>query len=215
MPHMTFDWLTSGLMRPLLAAHGLGLSDLAGSLHQAVAGTYGTVENGPTGFTLGLATFTTAYARPGDHLVELAAPGYDPFSSPMTRRPFPKLPEIWGGVTIDATGEHRLHLSGIALHADLIALPSAGGGMMLFRSVLPDTVGAAAVGRRFADLASHRTTDGLDLVIRRLRPATDAEIAHVEGCTPMRTPGAPDTPHRMMISTFRNDKTAVRVPFTV
>jgi hypothetical protein len=219
MPHMTFDWLTAGILRPMLAVHGLGLADLAASLHQSVGG-YEPVENKALGRTLGLAEFKTAFNRPGEHMVELAMPGLDPFASPSERRPFPALPPMWGGVTRDGA-EYRLHLAGLALHPSLTALPTAGGGMLLFQCIIPDTVAASLTGRSFSALMSHPSIDHLDLVVRRARPATIEELRHLDGgATTMM--GGPSTgaPAKIpdggpMVATFRNDKTAYRVPFTI
>jgi hypothetical protein len=221
MPHMTFDWLTAGILRPMLARHSLGLPDLAASLHQSVGG-YEPVENKALGRVLGLAEFKTAFRRPGSQLIELAMPGFNPFSSPAQRIPFPSLPQMWGALSRDVD-EYRLHLSGLALHADLTALPTAGGGMLLFRAVLPDTMASSVTGRPFSDLMSHPAIDHLELIIRRLRPATADETAHMQSGSGMTTAyiGGPSAGQGVKIIpdlsvvTFRNDKTAIRVPFSI
>ena len=219
MPHMTFDWLSAGILRPMLAAHGLGLADLAASLHAAVGG-YEPVENKALGRTIGLAEFKTAHARPGEHRIELAMPGWDPFMSPADRRDFAPLPDMWGGVSRDGD-EYRLHLSGLALHPSLTALPTAGGGMMLFRCTVPDTMMASMTGRAFAEILSHPAVDHLGLVVRRLRPATVEEMAHTQsrsatGVVATMGPSAGQGTKivaDMSVATFRNDKTAYRVKF--
>lgn len=217
MPHMTFDWLTAGILRPMLARHGLGLADLAASLHQGVGG-YEPVENKASGRTLGLAEFKTANNRPGEHYIELAAPGFDPFASPSERRRFPAMPAMWGGVTRDGD-EYRLHLAGLALHPSLTALPTAGGGMLLFRCNIPETIAASMTGKRFSSFMSHPSIDHLDLTVRRARPATVEELQHLEGgpstMAVMPGGGMPSADASIMIATFRNDKTAFRVPYAL
>lgn len=202
MPHMTFDWLTVRILRPMLVAHGVRLSDLATSLHHAAAGRFSPVLGLGPGRAVGLSEFKTGHRRPGDHLVQLSGAGYDPFASPSAHTPFPALPEMWGGVETEG-GERRLRMHGIALHDDLVALPCAGGGKMLVRGAMPEIVEARMAGMAFRDLVSHPALDDISLIVRRLRAATD----EFERCGSPAGPG--------MLATFRNDKTALRLEYRI
>lgn len=189
MPYMTFDWLSAAILRPMLETHGMRLPDLATSLHNSV----------------GMGEFKTAHSCPGLNHAELMTTDSNPFGAISERRRLPGMPEMWGSIARD-DDERRVLMSGIALHPSLTALPSSGGGMLLFRSTLPDTVALAASGQPFTSLMSHPSIDNLGLIVRRLRPATTDETDHISRL--LENTAA-------MVATFRNDKSARRVQYRV
>lgn len=213
MAHMTFDWLTARLLRPMLQAHGLRLADFASSLRVA-AGNYETVDT-KLGRPLRVAGFRVGGDHADGHSTRLEMPGSDPFMSMLERAPFPQMPLMWGSLSKDVNEEYRIHMDALVLDPNLIYLGTAGGGMMLFRATLPDTLLSALAGERFSKILSHPATNSLRLHMRRVRPAQKDELQNVREFGRLNDAWNDMSISTPMVATFNENKTPYRVPFDI
>lgn len=211
---MTYDWLTAALLEPILHRNGSGLGDFASALYAASTNSREEDVQMADGRRALVSEFTTDRNRLDMKFVELAKGGWDPFGPPTQRTPLKGLPPMWGAIA-HVGSDYVFKPSGIRLHNDLIALPSSGGGMMLFRAAIADTIAAAMVGQSFGRVVTHPDVDPIGLVVRRMRRADEAEIEMLEAGRGLAAASADEIASGISVATFRNDKTPRRfeIPF--
>ena len=211
---MVYDWLTAALLGPMLARRGSTLRDHAKALGDAVAGTGERHRDAKLGRDVSIAEFAT-FANPARiRQITLRRGGFDPFASPsedVRQEAITGLPAMWGGVVRDGDVSH-FRPTGILLSPALVLLPSDGGGMALVRHVLPDSVVEVMPGRVLSNLVSHPDIDGLDLLVRRLRPSSPRELVNLDV---LGTEVRAGFEQGSSVATFRNDKTSLQIAYDV
>lgn len=209
MATMTYDWLTAALLEPMLRRNGHGLGDLAIALYGVSMSNSHDEVAMKDGRRAHVTEFTTDRSRVDMPFAELSMSGWDPFAPPGERRPIRGVPAMWGAIA-HVGDSYVFKPAGIRLHDNLIALPSSGGGMMLFRALIPETIATVSAGESFSRIVEHPAIDHIDLRVRRIRPADQAEIDALNAG--IRTPigSAPTEAGAVSIATFRNDKTPRR-----